>query len=112
MLRLSFAGFMIAVLAACGVYAFKGQVQDLENRLRYVERAIDHERFEIKRLEAEWATLSNPARLAHLADTQLNLAPAEPRQIMSLDDVPFHRDLDQAPALVSSATGAATSITR
>ena len=29
MLRVSFLGLMIAVMAACGVYAFKGQVQDV-----------------------------------------------------------------------------------
>lgn len=104
MLKLSFASLMIAVLAACGVYVFKGQVQTLENDLRRVERAIDQERFEIKRLEAEWATLSDPARLAHLAEEHLNLVPAEPRQIASIDDVPLRDELDQAPALVSSAT--------
>ena len=103
MLKLSFASLMIAVLAACGVYAIKGQVQTLENDLRRVERAIDQEFFEIKRLEAEWATLSDPARLARLAKDHLNLVPAEPRQIARIDDVPLRDELDQAPALVSSA---------
>lgn len=109
MLRLSFASLMLAVLAACGVYAFKGQAQNLENDLRRVERAIDRERFEITRLKAEWATLSDPARLSRLAKAHLKLEEASPRQIASIDDIPLRRDLDQggAPALVSSAAPSA-----
>lgn len=105
MLRLSFLSLMVAVLAACGVYAFKGQVQSLENDLRRVERAIERERFEVTRLKAEWATLSNPARLSRLAKAHLNLVEASPRQIVSIDDIPLRDDLgrDEAPALVSSA---------
>ncbi len=106
MLRLSFAGLVIAVLAACGVYAFKGQVQNLENDLRRVERAIERERFEIKRLRAEWAALSEPARLSRLAEAHLDLQAAEPRQIASIEDVPLRSELDRAPALVSSAAPA------
>lgn len=108
MLRLSFASLMIAALAACGVYALKDQVQSLENDLVRVERRIDQERFEITRLRAEWATLSQPARLARLAEEHLKLQPAEPRQIASIDDIPLRSELDQeeAPALVSSAAPA------
>lgn len=104
MLRLSVASLLIAVLAACGVYAFKDKTQNLERELRRVERLIDQERFEITRLKAEWATLSNPARLTRLAKVHLKLEAAEPRQIASIDDVPLRSELDQneAPALVSS----------
>ena len=104
MSRLSFLSLMIAVLAACGVYAFKGQVQSFENDLRRVERAIDRERLEITRLRAEWATLSDPARLARLAKAHLPLEAPSPRQIARIDDIPLRSDLDQseAPALVSS----------
>ena len=105
MSRLSFLSLMVAVLAACGVYAFKGQVQSLENDLHRVERAIDREHLEITRLKAEWATLSDPARLARLAEAHLPLEEPTPRQIARIDDVPLRSDLDQdeAPALVSSA---------
>lgn len=34
MLKLGFASLMVAVLAACVVYGFKGQVQTLESDLR------------------------------------------------------------------------------
>jgi len=104
MLRLSFLSLMVAVLAACGVYAFKDQVQNLENDLLQVERAIDQERLEISRLKAEWATLSDPARLARLAKAHLPLEAPSPRQNASIDDIPLRSELDQneAPALVSS----------
>ena len=106
MLRLSFASLMVAVFAACGVYALKDQVQSLEKDLRRVERAIDQERFEVTRLRAEWATLSQPARLTRLAKEHLKLEAAEPRQIAHIDDIPLRSELDResAPALVSSAT--------
>ncbi|MGH1478490.1 MAG: cell division protein FtsL [Geminicoccales bacterium] len=104
MLKLSIASLLIAVLAACGVYAFKGETQGLERDLRRVERMIDKENFEITRLKAEWATLSDPARLTRLAEAHLELKPAEPRQIAGIDDIPLRSDLDhgEAPALVSS----------
>ncbi len=104
MLRLSFISLMVAVLAACGVYAFKGQVQNLESELRKAERSIERERFEITRLRAEWATLSDPARLSRLAQAHLKLEEASPRQLVSIDDIPMRSELDQdeAPALVSS----------
>jgi cell division protein FtsL len=108
MLKLGIASLMVAVIAACVVYGYKGQVQALESDLRRVQRAIDHERFEITRLKAEWATLSEPARLTRLAKAHLKLEAAKPRQIASIDDVPLRSEpnQDEAPALVSSAAPA------
>lgn len=105
MLKLGFVSLTIAVLAACGVYALKHQVQGLEKDLQRVERAAEKEAIEIARLRAEWATLSQPGRLARLATKHLDLQPATPRQMASIDDVPLRDDLNQdnAPALVSSA---------
>ena len=93
----------IAILAACGVYALKNHVQVLEKQLVKVERMIEKERIEIKRLRAEWATLSRPERLARLSATHLKLQPAEPRQIVSIADIPMRDRLgEDGPALVSS----------
>lgn len=104
MLKLSVASLLIAVLAACGVYAFKGEAQRLERELRRVEAAIEREHVEIKRLNAEWATLSDPARLSRLAKGHLKLEPATPRQLARIDDIPLRDELNQedAPALVSA----------
>ena len=94
MLKAGVVSLLIAVLAACGVYALKNQVQALEADLKRVEKRIAAERLEIGRLRAEWATLNHPSRLARLAEEHLALVPAGPRQITKLEDIPLRQDLD------------------
>jgi cell division protein FtsL len=104
MLKLGLASLTIAIMAGCGVYGLKNRVQVLEKELVAVERKIEKERIEIRRLKAEWATLSHPERLARLAEKHLQLKPAEPRQIMTIADIPMRDGLEGTPepALVSS----------
>lgn len=109
MLKLGLVGLTVAIFAACGVYGLKNRVQLLEKELVAVERKIEAERIEIKRLRAEWATLSHPERLARLAETHLGLKPAEPRQIATIADMPM-RDDQGGPALVSSLAPSAASV--
>lgn len=99
----------IAILAACGVYGLKNHVQELERELVLAERMIEKKQIEIKRLRAEWATLSHPERLARLVETHLDLKSAEPRQIARIEDIPPREGLDgeQGPALVSSVAPSA-----
>lgn len=110
MLKLGLLSLTIAIMAACGVYGLKNQVQVLEKELADVERQVEKERIEIRRLKAEWATLSHPGRLARLAETHLELKPASPRQIIKIADIPMRDGLEGAPgpALVSSITPSAT----
>jgi cell division protein FtsL len=112
MLKLGFVSLTIAIMAACGVYGLKNRVQMLEKELVSVERMIEKERIEIKRLKAEWATLSHPERLARLSRTHLDLKPAEPRQIGVIADIPMRDDFggDPGPALVSSIAPSAASL--
>ena len=112
MLKLGFLSLTIAIAAACGVYGLKNRVQLLEKELSATERMIQAERIDIKRLKAEWATLSRPERLARLAEQHLGLEAATPTQIVSFADVPLRDDLDRepAPALVSAAPSAAVSL--
>ena len=109
MLKLGLVSLTIAIFAACGVYGLKNRVQMLEKELTVVERMIKAERIEIKRLNAEWATLSHPERLARLAEKHLGLRPTQPRQIVSVADVPLRDDLvrDPGPALVSAVSPSA-----
>ncbi len=104
MLKLGLVSLTIAIMAACGVYGLKNRVQMLEKELVSVERMIEKERIEVRRLKAEWATLSHPERLARLSRTHLELQPAEPRQIVTISDIPMRDDLggEPGPALVSS----------
>jgi cell division protein FtsL len=106
MLKLGLVSLTIAIMAACGVYGLKNRVQLLEKELRAVERQIEKERIEIRRLKAEWATLSHPERLARLADKHLALTSAVPRQVMTIADIPMREGSKGAPepALVSSVT--------
>ena len=112
MLKLGLVSLTIAIMAACGVYGLKNRVQMLEKELVSVERMIEKERIEIKRLKAEWATLSHPERLARLSETHLDLKPAKPRQIVAISDIPMRNDLGGAPgpALVSSLAPSAASL--
>ncbi|MEM9442772.1 MAG: hypothetical protein AAGA73_20205 [Pseudomonadota bacterium] len=104
MLKLGFVSLTIAIMAGCGVYGLKNRVQVLEKDLVAVERKIEKERIEIRRLKAEWATLSHPDRLVRLAEKHLQLKPATPRQIMTIADLPMREGLEQMPepALVSA----------
>lgn len=104
MLKLGLVGLTIAIMAACGVYGMKNRVQLLEQELTSVERMIEKEQIQIKRLRAEWATLSHPERLARLSETHLDLKPADPRQIMTIADIPMRdgQNGEPGPALVSS----------
>ena len=112
MLKLGLFSLTIAIFAACGVYGLKNRVQELERELVRVERMIEEERIEIKRLKAEWATLSHPERLARLATPHLGLVPAEPRQMATIADIPMRDALDgeAGPALVSANAPAAASL--
>ncbi|MGI9499906.1 MAG: cell division protein FtsL [Geminicoccaceae bacterium] len=112
MLKLGLLSLTIAIFAACGVYGLKNRVQGLERELILTERMIEKERIEIKRLKAEWATLSHPDRLARLTETHLDLVPAQPRQITTVADLPLRDGLGggAGPALVSSVAPSAASI--
>lgn len=111
MLKLGLVSLTVAIMAACGVYGLKNRVQVLEKELVSIERMIEEERTEIKRLKAEWATLTHPERLARLAETHLELKPAEPRQIATIADIPMRDGLEgvPGPALVSSIAPSAAS---
>ncbi|MEZ5930682.1 MAG: hypothetical protein R3F54_01790 [Alphaproteobacteria bacterium] len=111
MLKLGLVSLTIAILAACGVYGLKNRVQLQERELHAVERRIDEEKIQIKRLKAEWATLAHPERLARLSAQHLSLKPAEPRQIMAISDIPLREQEGvPGPALVSALSSSAASL--
>ena len=81
----------VAVLAAAsiGLYVVKYRVQALETDLTDTAKTLRAEREAIHVLEAEWAYLNRPDRLAELAARHLNLAPVSARQIRDLNSLPF-----------------------
>jgi cell division protein FtsL len=96
MARLGLASLVIALLAACGLYVLKDQVQRLEQELQDLQAAIVTERSALNRLRTEWAMLNQPGRIARLAAEHLNLRPARPGQIVSIEDIPRRSDLELA----------------
>jgi cell division protein FtsL len=91
--KLGLASLAIAVLAACALFAMKDQVRRLEGELRALHEALHDEAVAIDRLETEWAVLNQPGRLARLASTHLGLQPAQPAQIVQIDDIPLRSEL-------------------
>jgi hypothetical protein len=91
--KLGLASLSIAVLAACALFAMKDQVRRLEGELRELREALHDEAVAIDRLETEWAVLNQPGRLARLASTHLGLLPAQPGQIVRIEDIPLRREL-------------------
>jgi hypothetical protein len=90
---------MLVVLAASWTYKVNYQVQDAENRVAQLQRAIDRERSTIAVLDADWAYLNRPERLRALSVAyyaELRLMPVAAVHFADLQDVPL-------PAPASSA---------
>jgi cell division protein FtsL len=87
-IKLALGGLVIALLAACGLYVMKDQVSRLERELARQQAQVAAEQSRLHRLRAEWAMLERPARIARLAAEHLDLAPAQPTQIMAIADLP------------------------
>ncbi len=103
-----------AILIGCGLYQLKYEVQAKEERLVRLNRQIQQEQEAIHVLNAEWAFLNRPDRLADLSKRHLELNPVEPTQfgkvaaIPEKSLVPVVADADAANApVVKVATAAA-----
>ena len=86
-LALLFAG------ASLGLYQIKYKIQSLNQDLAGIQDAVRIEQDEIHVLEAEWAYLNRPQRLAQLSGKYLSfLRPVSPSQIVSFDALPLKAD--------------------
>lgn len=94
--KLGLASLGVAVLAACALFAMKDQVRRLEGELRDLRQAMADEAVAIGRLETEWAILNQPGRIARLASAHVGLLPAQPGQIVRIDDIPLRSELELA----------------
>lgn len=92
--RLGIASLALALVAACGLYLLKDQVQRREHELRSVQSAITVERAALARLRAEWALLNQPGRIARLARAHLALQPAQPGQIATIEAIPLRSEIE------------------
>ncbi len=77
-----------AILIGCGLYQLKYEVQAKEERLVRLNRQIQQEQEAIHVLNAEWAFLNRPDRLADLSKRHLELNPVEPTQFSKVAAIP------------------------
>lgn len=91
---LGMMALVLAVIAACALYALKDQVQRLEGELHRARAAVGVEKTALDRLRTEWTVLTRPGRLERLAQRHLGLVPAQPGQIVRIADVPYRLDLE------------------
>jgi cell division protein FtsL len=94
--KLALGGLVIALLAACGLYVMKDRVSRLEDELAHERALVVAEQGRLHRLRTEWAMLERPARIARLAAEHLDLAPADPMQIMAIADLPHQNEIELA----------------
>ena len=98
---------LLAGALSLALFAVKSEVQDVEEELADLNRAIIADRQAIHVLEAEWSHLNNPARLRSLARRHLGLAPLEPEQLGVLAGLPesSERGAGSAPPAPDAAPG-------
>lgn len=83
-LRISHWVWVVLLLSASAfLYHTSYQVQALEHQIAKLEATRAAERENIHVLQAEWASLTAPARLQHLADKFLQLQPVATVQIVA-----------------------------
>lgn len=84
---------LIAVMVSAAAFTYTTK-HEAENRLAEVDKIERQIRFELDTidvLKADWSLLTQPSRLQKLAeiyDSELQLTPVEPHQIVGLDELP------------------------
>jgi hypothetical protein len=69
------------MVAIYGLFQIKSRVQELSKELSEIDSQIKEEREFINILNAEWAYLNNPERLARLASKHLDIKPTQISQV-------------------------------
>jgi cell division protein FtsL len=88
------------VALAYVIYQVKYEARALDERIVVLNKAIEQERDTLAVARAEWSLLNRPERIERLAKKYLNLTPAQPKQLVILDEVTerdFARATLQAP---------------
>jgi len=83
------------VALAYVIYQVKYEARALDERIVVVRKEIEEERDALAVARAEWSLLNRPERIERLAEKYLNLTPAQPKQLVILDEV-TERDFERA----------------
>lgn len=88
---------LFAVLCGLGacVYHVANLYQAVERQNRKLDVAIEREHENIRVLSAEWAFLTNPARLEKLALDYLQLQAMDGSQLVAISAVPLREHFEQ-----------------
>jgi len=93
----------LASVVGFGLFQLKHKVQDLEDELARLNRAVLAEQQAIHVLKAEWSYINQPQRLEALALRHLDLQPLTPEQLGALADVPM-RTQEEVPIPATAPT--------
>jgi cell division protein FtsL len=93
------------VALAYVIYQVKYEARGLDGKIATLGKRIDEERDALAVLRAEWSLLNRPERIERLAQKYLKLAPAQPRQLLTVDTV-SDRDFDRTRTEVAAPAAA------
>ena len=98
MLRFVNVCLLLGLLAlAYVIYQVKYETRALDGEIATIGKEIEAERDAIAVLRAEWSLLNRPERIERLAKKHLQLAPSDPRQLVTVDSV-TNSDFDRLKA--------------
>ena len=93
-----FIGLLLAA-ASLGLYQTKYRIESLKHDLASIRNAMWVEQDAIHVLQAEWAYLNRPQRLAELSAKFLSsLGPVLPSQIVTIKELPLKNEREGASA--------------
>jgi cell division protein FtsL len=99
---------LLLIGAAATVYKIKYQATWQAVEVERLNRQIEREKVSINILKAEWAHLIRPDRIQNLAEKNLDLKPADPRQRIALIDLPVRPPRVDSIADTIASLGAMT----
>jgi cell division protein FtsL len=103
MLRFVNICLLLGLLAlAYVIYQVKYETRALDAEIATIGKEIEAERDAIAVLRAEWSLLNRPERIERLAKKHLQLAPSDPRQLVTVDSV-TDSDFDRLKAEAQAA---------
>ena len=94
------------VALAYVIYEVKYEARGLDERIAVLHKEIEKERDALAVARAGWSLLNRPERIERLAKKYLKLAPANPQQLVILDEV-TERDLARGGDQLRSTKSAA-----
>src|SRR5262245_41557091 len=95
------------VALAYVIYQVKYEARALDEEIVSLGKQVDQERDALAVLRAEWSLLNRPERIERLARKYLKLAPAQPRQLVTVDTVSA-RDFDRSRFEITAAANPPT----